>query len=86
MLTGMGSIQANGGNTGCCGGGGGGGRIAIYYTDASGFSLDTNANVTVIRGTSTSGALFYGQNGTIYLENRTNAARVIRITPDSDVN
>ena len=37
-LSGPGLIRANGGNGADSGGGGGGGRIALYYTDKSGFT------------------------------------------------
>ncbi|MBX3748233.1 MAG: Ig-like domain-containing protein [Verrucomicrobiae bacterium] len=39
-LRGSGAIQANGGHSGTEAGTGGGGRIAVHFTDASGFLLD----------------------------------------------
>ncbi len=59
-LAGGGSIAANGGGAGSLSGGGGGGRIAIYYTDASTFSI---GNVAVASGVGSAS----GVNGTIFL-------------------
>ena len=42
-LSGNGLIQANGASSTWWSGGGGGGRVAIYYTNASAFNLNSNA-------------------------------------------
>jgi RHS repeat-associated protein len=63
-LTGAGQIAARGGNGLPSSGGGGGGRIAIYYSNATGFNLGTQVLVT---GGTGNGAP-NGQNGTIHLQ------------------
>ncbi|MCX6029280.1 MAG: hypothetical protein NT169_08255, partial [Chloroflexi bacterium] len=62
-LTGAGAIQAIGGNglNASYDGGGGGGRIAIYYTDMSGFN---SSNITAYGGTSYRN----GGAGTVFLK------------------
>ncbi len=60
MLEGSGMIQVNGGGGGSFSGGGGGGRVAVYYEDASGFTLP---NVTAQAGTGNSS----GEDGTVSL-------------------
>ncbi len=66
-LSGMGSIEALGAS-GSGRGGGGGGRIAVYYTDKSGYSGSINA----YGGTGyASGYLGYGGAGTVYLKSAT---------------
>ncbi|KKR23527.1 MAG: hypothetical protein UT55_C0089G0002, partial [Candidatus Peregrinibacteria bacterium GW2011_GWE2_39_6] len=67
VLTGSSTISANGGSAGTgTGGGGGGGRIAVYYSDASGFTL---GNITVTKGLkgTTAGNQTDGSDGTTYL-------------------
>ena len=59
-LSGSGSISANGGDLNSFGRSGGGGRVAVYYDDASGFSLDT----IQAAGGVNAGA------GTVYLKDR----------------
>ncbi len=66
-LSGVGSINAIGAD-GSGRGGGGGGRIAVYYTDNSGFTGSIIANGG--KGYS-SGYLGYGGAGTIYLKSTT---------------
>jgi hypothetical protein len=61
-LSGAGVIAASGGNGYVQGGSGGGGRVAVYYTDMSGFSL---ANVRAHGGTGGAGA---GGVGSVYLK------------------
>src|SRR5262249_87282 len=63
-LAGMGQIAARGGNGLPFSGGGGGGRIAIYYSDATGFNLGTQV---LVPGGTGNGAP-HGQAGTINLE------------------
>ena len=62
-LVGIGSIAVDGGNTGSYAGGGAGGRIAIYYTDNTGFI----GAITAYGGS----GYQYGEDGTIYLEDMT---------------
>ena len=63
-LTGGGNIQAKGGVNSQRGAGGGGGRIAVYYTDASGFS----GSYSAIYGTgANNNPLWYGHEGTLYV-------------------
>src|SRR4029453_15134544 len=50
ILAGTGQIAARGGNGLPSSGGGGGGRIAIYYSDATGFNLGTQVLVTAGTG------------------------------------
>jgi RHS repeat-associated protein len=64
MLSGTGSISANGSSsTPSGGGGGGGGRIAVYYQNAASFNLAS----ILAAGGSGSGAP-NGQNGTVHLQ------------------
>ena len=63
-LAGTGQIAARGGNGVPSSGGGGGGRIAIYYSDATGFNLGTQVLVTAGTGNGAPN----GQNGTIHLQ------------------
>ena len=60
-LRGVGVISASGGSTGQYGGGGGGGRIAIYYTDMTGFD---RTQITAYGGT----GFGKGGAGTIFLK------------------
>jgi hypothetical protein len=68
-LSGSGTIQANGGDAlrdsyyGLSAGGGGGGRIAIYYTDISGFNI---ANISAMGGVGATNRI--GAPGTIFLK------------------
>ncbi|MDP3298129.1 MAG: LamG-like jellyroll fold domain-containing protein, partial [Thermodesulfovibrionia bacterium] len=63
-ISGAGKITANGGSTSggssWGGAGGGGGRIAVYYSDITGFNT---ANITTYGGT----GYRNGQNGTVYI-------------------
>jgi RHS repeat-associated protein len=63
-LAGSGQIAARGGNGLSFSGGGGGGRIAIYYSDATGFNLGTQV---LVNGGTGNGAP-NGQNGSIHLQ------------------
>jgi RHS repeat-associated protein len=64
ILSGIGVIQARGGNTsGGPGGGGGGGRIAVYTWNPGGLELPA-ANISVAGGTGGNGP---GQSGTVVL-------------------
>ena len=63
-LAGTGQIAARGGNGLPSSGGGGGGRIAIYYSDATGFNLGTQVLATAGTGNGAPN----GQNGTIHLQ------------------
>ena len=83
VLSGAGSIHADGGYAADRGGGGGGGRVAIYYSDDTGFGIQSNANVTVAGA---DGYLAYdGEAGSLYLENRTNAVRVLQSLPSGPI-
>ena len=68
VLSGTGSLQANGGK-GNCGYGGGGGRVALYYREASGFDL---SRVTAYGGGSFCAGPWEvqrnGSAGTVYLK------------------
>ena len=64
ILAGTGQIVARGGNGLPSSGGGGGGRIAIYYSDATGFNLGTQVLATAGTGNGAPN----GQNGTIHLQ------------------
>ena len=61
-LSGTGVIDANGGNANTGDGSGGGGRIAVYYTDMTGFTL---ANIRALGGL---GNGLRGGAGTIFLK------------------
>nr|MBP7829591.1 hypothetical protein [Kiritimatiellia bacterium] len=63
-LRGGGQIRANGGNATWQACGGGGGRIAVYYTDATGFNLADN-----VRAWGTMDSSYPGGAGTVYLKN-----------------
>ncbi len=82
VLTGSGSIRANGGSStqGSNGVGGGGGRIAIYYTDASGFDLTTQ--VQNLGGLGSGSSRPDGQPGSIHLEDKQGPVKVLSSSPE----
>ena len=82
VLSGLGSIRANGGSSGAPGGGGGGGRIAVSYNDASGFNL---GHVTVTGGSGAGGG-GAGGAGTVHLENRQSGVAVSWVEPRTWLN
>ena len=61
MLTGIGFITADGGDS-TYGGGGGGGRVAVHVSDISGFDVN---GITVFEGYGSNNG--DGEAGTIYL-------------------
>ena len=68
-LSGSGAISVNGGNNSSYGAGGGG-RVAVYYTDASGFDL---SKITAYGGKASNGSnsTLNGGAGTVYLKKST---------------
>ena len=82
-ISGTGTISTNGGGATLWGGGGGGGRVAIYYTNASGYDFD---QVTAYGGIGDAGQA-NGAPGTVYLQQGTpaNMAPTANAGPDQTV-
>ena len=89
VLRGTGAINANGragGSSDSSNGGGGGGRIAIYYTDASGFDFNNaSAYGAYASNTSTSAYGQYGAPGTVYLKAASDAVGSIKIASATNI-
>jgi hypothetical protein len=81
-LQGTGTISAGGGNAslGDDGGGGGGGRIAVYYTQASGFNFANQASAA--GGGPFNAGNLNGSTGTVYVSSVMLAPAVVSATPN----